>query len=236
MNDQIRTTELLQSPESAAEGAADEAQTAFSRNRSGVRNKSTVPFSKGRLHVSLQNCSVENNLTKLQSSMKESRSVKFKKKCLALSTILETFFIPALYKTNGSANGKKSDVDRRVKRFMDSEDGLDILVDMAGINTIDVRDDDLETRFKDALLDKEYGLRCILFKHPSGQKFIVLDSDSFDMVAFLQEIIENDEQIRKQADKKLLPIFTDDLVKDAIQFSYVVNLPGQMHLHGDINR
>ena len=135
-----------------------------------------------------------------------------------MSTILETLLIPALYKTNGSANGQESDVDRRVKGFMDFEDGLDIFVDMAGINTVDVRDDDLETRFKDALLDKEYGLRCILFKHPGGKKFIVLDSDSFDMVAFLQEIIENDEQITKQADEKLLPIFIDDLVKDAIQY------------------
>ena len=79
MDEQIRTTELLQSHESEAEGAADEAQTTFSRNRSDVRNKSTVPFSKGRLHVSLQNCSVENNLTKLQSLMKESRGVTFEK-------------------------------------------------------------------------------------------------------------------------------------------------------------
>ena len=43
---------------------------------------------------------------------------------------------------------------------MDFQDGLNIF--------IDVREDDLRARFIDAILDKNHGLRCILFKHITG--------------------------------------------------------------------
>ena len=62
---------------------------------------------------------------------------------------------------------------------------LDIFIDVTELNTVDVREDDLRARFRDAILDKNHGLRCILFEY---HQYIILDNDEFDMLPFLQEI------------------------------------------------
>ena len=73
---------------------------------------------------------------------------------------------------------------------------------------MDVRKDDLKARFRDAILDKNHGLRCILFKHINGNQYIILDNDEFDMVPFLQD----DEMVKTNADQKLLPLLTSDFM------------------------
>ena len=76
------------------------------------------------------------------------------------------------------------------------------------LNTLDVRGDDLRARFRDAILDKNHGLRCILCKHINGHQYIILDNDEFDMVPFLKEITFDDEMVKTNADQKLLPLLT----------------------------
>ena len=82
-------------------GYALDAQTAiqrFNSKRSSTRNESKVDFLHDRIQRSLQDCKVNNNLTKLQSIMKSSSGTLFKRKCNALITILETLLVPEDYK------------------------------------------------------------------------------------------------------------------------------------------
>ena len=72
---------------------------------------------------------------------------------------------------------------------MDFQGGLNMFIDVTELNTLDVREDDFRARFRDAILDKNHGLCCILFKHINWHQYIILDNDEFDMVPFLQEII-----------------------------------------------
>ena len=60
--------------------------------------KSRVDFSHDRVQRSLQDCKVNNNLTKLQSLIGSSSGTLFKRKCNALITVLETLLVPADYK------------------------------------------------------------------------------------------------------------------------------------------
>ena len=98
----------------------------------------------------------------------------------------------------------------KFKGFMDFQDGLNIFIDVTELNTLDVREDDLRARFRDAILDKNHGLPCILFKHINGHQYIILDIDEFDhdMVPFLQD----DEMVKTNADQKLLPLLTSDFM------------------------
>ena len=100
---------------------------------------------------------------------------------------------------------------------MDSQDGLNIYIDVTELNTLDVREDDLRVRFRDAILDKNHGLRCILFKHINGHQYIILDNDEFDMVPFLQEITFDDEMVKTNADQRLLPLLTSDFMQTVIK-------------------
>ena len=82
-------------------GYALDAQTAiqrFNSKRSSTRNESKVDFLHDRIQRSLQDCKVNNNLTKLQSIMKSSSGTLFKRKCNVLITILETLLVPEDYK------------------------------------------------------------------------------------------------------------------------------------------
>ena len=53
----------------------------------------------------------------------------------------------------------------------------------------------------------------ILFKHINGHQYIILDNDEFDMVPFLQD----DEMVKTNADQKLLPLLTSDLIYTAMK-------------------
>ena len=53
---------------------------------------------------------------------------------------------------------------------MDFQDRLNIFIDVTELNTLDVREDDLRAKLRDAILDKNHGLRCILFKHINGHQ------------------------------------------------------------------
>ena len=96
----------------------------------------------------------------------------------------------------------------KVKGFMDFQDGLNTFIDVTELNTLDVREGDLRAKVRDAILDKNHGLRCILFKHINGHQYIFLDNDQFDMVPFLQD----DEMVKTNADQKLLPLLTSDFM------------------------
>ena len=97
---------------------------------------------------------------------------------------------------------------------MDFKVGLNIFVDVTELDTLDVREDYLRARFRDAILDKNQGLRCILFKHISGHQYIILDNDELNMVPFLQESTFDDEMamVKTNADQKLLPLLTSDFM------------------------
>ena len=121
--------------------------------------------------------------------MKSSSGALFKRKCNALITIPETLLVPANYKIRIDDLCFKCE---KVKGFMDF---LNIFIDVTELNTLDVREDDFRARFRDAILDKNHELCCILFKHISWQQYIILDNDEFDMVPFLQEITFDDKMI-----------------------------------------
>ena len=96
---------------------------------------------------------MNNNLTKLQSLMRSYSGTLFKRKCNALITILETLHVPADYEVridNLCVKGEK------VKGFMDFQDGLNIFIDVTELNNLDVREDDLRARFRNAILDKNH--------------------------------------------------------------------------------
>ena len=124
--------------------------------------------------------------------MRSSSGTLFKRKCNALITVLETLLqlVPADYKVRIDDLCVKGE---KVKGFMDFPDGLNIFIDVTELNTLDVSEDDLRARFRDAILDKNHGLRCILFEHISGHQYIILDNDEFDMVPFLQD----DEMVKQ---------------------------------------
>ena len=179
----------------AYSGYAPDAQTAiqrFNSKRSSTRNESKIDFSHDRIQRSLQNCKVNNNLAKLQSLLKSSSDTLFKTKCSALITVLETLLVPADYKMHIDdlcVRGEKA------KGFMDFQDGLNIFIDVTELNTLDVREDDFRARFRDAILDTNHGLRCILFKHINGHQHIISDNNEFDMVPLLQEITFDDKMV-----------------------------------------
>ena len=75
----------------------------------------------------------------------------------------------------------------------------------------------MRARLRDAILDKNHGLRCILFKHINEHQHIILDNDKFYMVPFLQEITFDDEMVKTNADQKLLPLLTSDFMQTAIK-------------------
>ena len=129
-------------------------------------------------------------------------------------TILETLLVPADYKVRTDDLCGKGE---KVKGFMDFQDGLNIFIDVTELNTLDVREDDLRVRFRDAILDKNHGLRCILFEQINGHQYIILDNDELDMVPFLQEITFDDEMVKTNADQKLLPLLTSDFIQTAIK-------------------
>ena len=111
----------------------------FDSKRSSTRNESKVDFLHDRIQRFLQDCKVNNNLTKLQSLMKSSSGTLFKRKCNALITGLRTLLVPADYKVRIDdlcVKGKK------VKEFMDFQDGPNIFIDVTEFNTLDAREDD----------------------------------------------------------------------------------------------
>ena len=162
-------------------GYAPDIQTAirrFNSKRSSTRNESKVDFSHDRIQRSLQDCKINNNLTVLQSLMKSSPGTFFKGKCNALITIPETLRVPADYKVRTDDLCVKGE---KIKGFMDFQDELNISIDVTELNTLDVMEDDLRARFRDAILDKNHGLHCILFKHTNGHQYIILDNDELDI-------------------------------------------------------
>ena len=123
----------------------------------------------------------------------------------ALITVLETLLVPTDYKVRIDDLCVKGE---KVKGFMEFQDGLNMFIDVTELNTLDVTEDYLRARFRDAILDKNYGLHCILIKHINGHQYIILDNDEIDMVPFLQD----DEMVKTNADQKLLPLLTSDFM------------------------
>ena len=72
---------------------------------------------------------------------------------------------------------------------------INIYIDTLGLQSEGFysRKSDLKARFRDALLNREHGIRCILYNHPSGTQYIILDSDEVDLVLFPQDITEEEK-------------------------------------------
>ena len=66
----------------------------------------------------------------------------------------------------------------------------------------------MKASLRDALLNREHGICCILYKHPSGTQYIISDSDEVDLVLFLQDITMKEKNLEKDLSNKLLPILS----------------------------
>ena len=61
-----------------------------------------------------------------------------------------------------------------------------------------------KTKFKDALLNEESGLRCFIFTGMNNKHFIFFDSDELDLFSYFEELIReannflDNEKFKKQ--------------------------------------
>ena len=189
-------------------GYAPDVQTAiqrFNSKRSSTRNESKVnDFSHDRIQRSFQDSKVNNNLTKLQSLMRSSSGTLFKKmQCtdnssgdFTCSCRLQSaywWFVCQRWKS---------------QRICGLPRWAEYIYWCHRTYTLDVREDDLRARFRDAILDKNHGLHCILFKHINGHHYIILDNDEFDMVPFLQD----DEMVKQMQIRSYFHSLTSDFM------------------------
>ena len=158
----------------------------FSARRSFLRSNSHV---NDNVRRSLQSCSIDNNMTKLEALFISSKSAHLRKTLCGLMAVLENLMIPADYLVK--------DIEaletRKYKGFMEFDHALDIFIDHVGSTDLaSVRFDDVKVRFRDDLLNSEYGLRCIIYNN-NGKRYILLDSDDIDIINLLEYFKEKDQ-------------------------------------------
>ena len=151
----------------------------FSQKRSKIRDDSRI---HERLQMSLQTCSVKNNMVKLQSLLKSTHGQNLKKTYSALIVVLEHLIIPGGYQVNDCVLEQLG--HGTVKGFMTFEEALSIYLDAAEKPLSKEREDDTKIRFRDMLLHPEHGLRCLIYTHVSGQCYIILDNDEMVLQDF----------------------------------------------------
>ena len=105
------------------------------------------------------------------------RGINNKRRYQSLIAVLEHLLLPSEYAA--------SDVDHdspdlfsfgnmKVKGFIEFDKAMDIYLDENGLSSNLSRLDDERIRFRDALLDAEYGLRRILYTHTTGSVTLYL--------------------------------------------------------------
>ena len=169
----------------------------FSQKRSKLKQESRV---NERLRKSLQTCKVKNNVSKLEGLRDSTRGIHNKRRYQGLIAVLERLLLPSEYLASDVA--KLVDPDSRdlfsfgnmkVKGFTEFDKAMDIYLDENGLSSNLSRLDDERIRFRDALLDAEYGLRCILYTHTTVKCYIILDNDNVDICTFLNELTQEEE-------------------------------------------
>lgn len=163
----------------------------FSQKRSLKRKHSQILFQAFSSHgysiyKSLQKVPVKQNMSKLESLKRSTKSVTLTRKIDALCQILETLLSvysagPELPEHNVEPNLPMS--------IMDFDVGLDIYADFIHA-PLDIRNDDISSRFKDDLIDPVHGIRCVIYKHiPSKKRYIILDSDEINLVEIMRHMV-----------------------------------------------
>ena len=169
----------------------------FSQKRSKLRQESRV---NERLRKSLQTCKVKNNMSKLKGLRDSTRSIHNKRRYQGLIAVLEHLLLPSEYLASDVA--QLVDPDSRdlfsfgnkiVKGFTEFDKAIDIYLHENGLSSNLSRLDDERIRFRDALLDAEYGLTCILYTHTTGKCYIILDNDNVDICTFFNELTKEEE-------------------------------------------
>lgn len=150
----------------------------FSEKRTIFRKSSKV---HERLYLSLQSCSVRNNLLQLEKLSKSTTSKSLKNRLDALSNILETLQIQSTYENNARNLG-----------ILDFKVAQELYADIAQIPT-NCREDDIHTRLKDDLLNPIHGVRCLIYINKRGKHYIILDSDEISIVDIFQKLISDEE-------------------------------------------
>ena len=91
------------------------------------------------------------------------------------------------------------------KGFIEFDAALDIFLDVSQVKVDESRPDKQKTKFKDALLNEESGLRCFIFTGMNNKWFIFLDSDELDLLSYFKELIREEhnfldnEKFKKQS-------------------------------------
>ncbi|CAC5384101.1 unnamed protein product [Mytilus coruscus] len=153
----------------------------FSEKRTIFRKSSKV---HERLYLSLQSCSVRNNLLQLEKLSKSTTSKSLKNRLDALSNILETLqiqHVQSTYQNNARNLG-----------ILDFKVAQELYADIAQIPT-NCREDDIHTRLKDDLLNPIHGVRCLIYINKRGKHYIILDSDEISIVDIFQKLISDEE-------------------------------------------
>ena len=183
----------------------------FSQKRSKIRDDSRI---HERLQKSLQTCSVKNNMVKLQSLLKSTHGQNLKKTYSALIVVLEHLIIPDDYQVNDCVPEQLG--HGTVKGFMTFEEALSIYLDAAEKPLSKEREDDTKIRFRDVLLHPEHGLRCLIYTHVSGQRYIILDNDEMDIAGFLMALIKAEDQAEREMKLLVFGKLTYEIVNNAV--------------------
>ena len=66
------------------------------------------------------------------------------------------------------------------------------------------------------LLHPEHGLRCLIYTHVSGQRYIILDNDEIDIAGFLMALIKAEDQAEREMKLLVSGKLTYEIVNNAV--------------------
>ena len=66
------------------------------------------------------------------------------------------------------------------------------------------------------LLHPEHGLRCLIYTHVSGQRYIILDNDGMDIAGFLMALIKAEDQAEREMKLLVSGKLTYEIVNNAV--------------------
>ena len=66
------------------------------------------------------------------------------------------------------------------------------------------------------LLHPEHGLRCLIYTHVSGKRYIIVDNDEMDIAGFLMALIKAEDQAEREMKLLFSGKLTYEIVKNAV--------------------
>ena len=139
-------------------------------------------------------------MLKLKGLHDSTRGIHNKRRYQGLIAVPEHLLLPSEYLASDDAQLVDSDSrdlfsfgNMKVKGFIEFDKAMDIYLDENWLSSNLSRLDEEIIRFTDALLDAEYGLRCILYTHTASKCYIILDNDNVDICTFFNELIKEEE-------------------------------------------